>query len=311
MALQKHQIGIVASLGGLVLIAVVYGIFAFSSQSKSEDTFETRQAASTRLPTVPVAPTEEFSSKLEQTQDELDRRKKAELEGNNKREIDLDIFKDRADPPMVVTEQTPAPSPIQIKRPSSNTTSTSRKKDSEPPTVDDENQIDPDLKFASGNSRLNKGEVEQTVADKKETFELHAVVHDQVTVTQGTRITLRTTKDFTYQGKTIPANTFLPAIVTFNNLRVILSIPPVPFADGTLYQDKLNAYDGNDLVAGLYAKELLENKGSQNTAGEIIDQSSGDVPSQAARSAIRNLARGKVREQSVVLRSNHPVIIKK
>lgn len=308
MALQKHQIGIVAALGGLVLIAVVYGIYAFSSQSEPQDTFHARQDASTRLPTVPVAPTEEFSSKLEQTQNELDRKKRAEQERNNKREIDLDIFKDR---PTVVTEKTPESTPVQIKRPSSSTKSTAGKKDPDPPTVVEENQMDPDLKFASGNSTLNRGEVEISTTDKKEIFELHAVVHDQVTVTQGTRITLRTTKDFIYQGKTIPANTFLPAIVTFNNLRVILSIPPVPFSDGTLYQDKLNAYDGNDLVAGLYAKELLENKGSQNTAGEIIDQSSGDVRSQAARSAIRNLARGKVREQSVVLRSNHPVIIKK
>lgn len=329
--MQKHQIGIVAGIAGLVIVAIIYGIFAFSGKDTKSDTKESKQISSTKLPSVPKTKTTAFESKLNEAKSDLDEQKRSERETTQK--IDLDVFsadKTEETIPTVTNSGKTTPN-LNNKKESiptvtnkAQTASTQKKSAStvttqpiqklEIPTEEPKAKetIDPDLLFASRSSRSEtQAPVITSKTNTPEVFELHAVVHDKVVAAQGTRITLRTTKDFIYNGKKIPTNTFLTATTKFDNFRVVLIIPPVPFGDGTFLSEKLTAYDGNDLVKGLYAQELLQNKAGTNAAGEIVDDLGQEVPTRAARSVVRNLGRGKVRELTVTLRNNHPVIIKK
>jgi hypothetical protein len=319
--MQKHQIGIVAGLVGLVLIGIIYGIFAFGGDEKPDSDVYNEQSKSNRLPTVPKTKTDEFTSKVDQAEDELKAKKDQEIEDNSRRKIDLDVFSSKKDNETTIpVEPEKTAAKTESKATKNNSATTVRKEPrKEEPVIDKakdadntKEEVDPDLIFASRSSKSSDPvTTDLPTSPGEEKFELHAVVHDQTVASQGTRITLRTTKELVYKGKTIPVNTFLTATTNFDNFRVNLTIPPVPCGDGSFISEKLTAYDGNDLVKGIYARELLENRGATNAAGDVIDDVNSEIPSRAARSIVRNIPKGKVKEVTVTLRNNHPVIIKK
>ncbi|MDZ7664617.1 MAG: conjugative transposon protein TraM [Desulfotignum sp.] len=63
-------------------------------------------------------------------------------------------------------------------------------------------------------------------------FNIPAVIQDEITITQGSPVTIRITKDIEINGKIIPKNTFLQPIAQFTRKSDYLTMP-IKFKDGT------------------------------------------------------------------------------
>jgi hypothetical protein len=333
--MQKKQIGIVVAGIALVTLGIIITAARLDHGDGSAIAAVNGPAADAQLPSVPQAKeNKEYESKLDQIESEQQNEKNTELKEQVKPQIDLDIFKvgeEKENPAITPVTETKQSTEItfteskqfeQQKKPTVKTTVATKTKmpvESKPALVKNtiqEKETDPDLAFSSNDfstkdvksSEINEPE-HNLKANPATAFQIKAVVHSQATVTNGTRVVLRTTDDFSYEGKTIPKNTFLTATVTFNNYRVQLTLSPILYTDGTAIARRLGAYDGNDLVRGLYARELLENKASSETADGVVDEVNNKIPSGVVRSVVKSFGKGKLKEQSVTLRINHPVII--
>lgn len=319
--MEKHQIGIILAFVGIVVLATIYGIFAFGGDNGNASDSTTEQSrSSSRLPDIPTENQEELTSRIQQAEDTERAEKEAEMNKVNETPIDLDVFsledEDKSTAPVdeasIINPEPSKKSTVRSKSPTKRSQPKQEEVVPEPviEPVPATPTIDPDLAFSSRSSSGSSKSLKEEKVTTAETLSIPCVIDEKVTVTNGGRITLRTTQAVTYKGKTIPSNTFLTATVTFNKNRIILTIPPIPCQGGYTLLEKLNAYDGNDLVLGLYAQELTENTGSEQTASDVLDDVGSEIPSGVARSVVRNLGKAKVRENNVTLRSNHPVVIK-
>jgi hypothetical protein len=329
--MKPHQIGIVVGFIALLVLGIIITYYRMSDGDTEEIAKENVSNPSTQLPSVPKPKDEGFSSKLNEVEQQQDLKQDLERKERLKSEIDLDILdvedekqQEQSSPISLSSE------PVKAEKtaPKTKKSASVKKRDSEvkpkkqnisantePVKVETvqevpKKEIDPDLQFSSNDfSTGSRRASNETVKKEPGKVYIPAVVHQQVTATQGSRVTLRTTEEIKYDGKVIPKNTILYATVRFNDYRVQLSLPPITFRDGSYLLKKVYTYDGNDLEKGLYARELLENEAASETAGEVVDNVNNEIPSGVVRTATKALAKGRIKEKSVTLRMNHPVII--
>lgn len=152
-------------------------------------------------------------------------------------------------------------------------------------------------------------EEDQEEEKKVENKNLYAVIHQSQVVRNGDIIRLRTTSDFTFQGLTIPANTFIFGDVKMGTNRVNISISKISFR-GKVLNVEATVHDATDGREGIHftgtdvGKAI--SKGVKSTAVDVI-QSTGGVAGKITANAME--ATNKT-EAKCKLTENHKLIIK-
>ena len=332
--IQPHQIGIIATLGGIFLIIVIMSIVIFSGDD-NQDAAIAREDPFTLLPSVPIEPQEQVvESKLDQIEDQQKEELKAQRKLNAQSgEIDLDIFdsqeqgakKDNSSnlndtstslpesPELVISA--PSTTVAQQEPPKTTTkrtnTNPSSSMVSKPPSrrkavLEPEPTFDEDLLFASDfSSPSEEGEEEST----EELINIPAVIHNQTTVRNGGRVTIRTTEDVYFNDKLIPKNSFLLSTVTYRNGRVGIDLPRMQYEDGSYINADFNVFDENDGRQGLFSQTLMESRSAQNAATDVLDEAANEVNSGIVRGVVKSFGRDKIREPEVTLKRNQKVVI--
>jgi len=297
--MDKHQIGIVLVLTALVAVCIYLGINAFSDKEK------VRHDKQYILPMVPKNKEEKgFTTKLDQIAQREEEKSKEMFNNKNTKEIDLDVFG------LVDTDEEKKAEYIEIGNKTLQLSKKITKKEisrnevsKHEPNVN--NPLpDPDLQFFGTNPTKTPN------VPKRDEILIHAVVHDQVTVSQGERVTLRTTEDFNHGENVLPKNSFLHAMVRFSNNRVQLALPSIQFSNGTILQHPLEAYDGNDNNLGLYAPKLMENTSMNEAVSHLVSEVETQVPNSVISDLVGRVGKRKLRENEIPLRRNHPIILK-
>lgn len=317
--MEKHQIGIIAGFVVAVLLMVALAVYSFSGDSEETTVPVVKADPYAELPEIPSEESQSYDTRVEEFKDDRDKEKMAQYQQKNG-EIDLDLFglekeEEPVQEAMPIDKEESPPKATVKRKPSAKKTET---KPEEPQPVElakEEPKGDPDLIFSS-NSFRTKGQVSEPVKDapKKASVtaaavKIKCVVHNEVTVSNGSRITLRTVEEFRYGSKTIPRNTYLYATVRYDQFRAKLELAPISFPDGSTLEKPVVAFDGNDLEEGIYARELLENKASKTTAGEAINEVNDNINSGLVRTVVKSFAQEKVREPEIHIYRNHPILI--
>lgn len=317
--LRKDQIIVLASIGALFLLVIVMIYVKFFIPDETAVKKETHQRS---LPTIPENPEVTYDTRIEhaeQIRRERERKKRME---SVKSEIDLNVFntgnsesdkKDNgpveapvSDPkPSVTSNSTPATTYTPRNKKPAQTVKQAPKEVIEEP----EEQLDPDLFFADptftdGNQVTSSNNVENEMVQ----IRIPAVVQDEVTVTNGGRVTIRTTEEVSINGKVIPRNTYIQTIARFGK-RVRLEVPPINAKDGSVIAKSFIIIDANDNIEGIYSQELLDSEitrdQSQNIANELARESDNTL----IRSGLRSISNKKIQETKITLKRNQPIYI--
>lgn len=320
-----HRIYIVAGILLLLTIGIIWTVYNFSddenNSSQTNNDFNS-------LPEIPQDQDNNFTTKTDQIEAEKRKQRQKELKEAQQNQINLNIFdvdtsSDDQEETLTVPQEdnnlkvpekkvlTPKPKrklsanqPVHKKEPEP------QQKTKEPEPLDDD-LIFASKSFSSNNKSNNAKDQAKTNNTKNDIrFNIPAVIQDEVTITQGSRVTIRITEDTKINGKIVPKNTFLQPIARFTRNRIILTMPPIKCKDGSYLNKKTAAYDGTDEMLGLYSKELLENRAAQETADDALNEAANEVNNGLIRGAIKSFGNNKVRENSITLRSNHPIIIR-
>lgn len=158
--------------------------------------------------------------------------------------------------------------------------------------------------------------------------QIYAAVHNQQTVRNRSLVKLRTLESFTFNGKTIPANTFIEGQCTFSSQgRVLISIRSIPFVErpiacnASIYDldgfAGINIEQSAEVNAGKKAASSSSRKigNTFSTAIKAVTGSSlgGELASAVSENAINGIADGmneKIKQQKATLSNNHRVILK-
>ncbi|MEQ8882702.1 MAG: conjugative transposon protein TraM [Fulvivirga sp.] len=317
--LRKDQIIVLASVAGLFLLVIVMTYFKFFTTSETAVKKEPRERS---LPTIPENPEVTYDTRIEhaeQIRRERERKKRIE---SVKSEIDLNVF-NTGNSESEKKDNGPVEAPVSDPKPSlasSNTPTTTYAPSNKKPTQtikqgpkqvieEPEEQLDPDLFFADptftdGNQATTLDNVENEILQVR----IPAVIQDEVTVTNGGRVTIRTTEEASINGKVIPRNTYIQTIARFGK-RVKLEVPPINAKDGSVIAKSFIIIDANDNIEGIYSQELLDSEitrdQSQNIANELARESDNTL----IRSGLRSISNKKIQETKIILKRNQPIYI--
>lgn len=317
--LRKDQIIVLASVAGLFLLVIVMTYFKFFTTS---ETTVKKEPPERSLPTIPENPEVTYDTRIEhaeQIRRERERKKRIE---SVKSEIDLNVF-NTGNSESEKKDNGPVEAPVSDPKPSlasSNTPTTTYAPSNKKPTQtikqapkqvieEPEEQLDPDLFFADptftdGNQATTSDNVENEILQVR----IPAVIQDEVTVTNGGRVTIRTTEEVSINGKVIPRNTYIQTIARFGK-RVKLEVPPINAKDGSVIAKSFIIIDANDNIEGIYSQELLDSEitrdQSQNIANELARESDNTL----IRSGLRSISNKKIQETKIILKRNQPIYI--
>ena len=144
-------------------------------------------------------------------------------------------------------------------------------------------------------------------SENKDNRSLSAVVHSRQMVYQGSVVKLRTTKNFSFSGTVVPANTFLYGIASISGERVTISVSSIASPD-RLIPVNLSVYD-KDGIAGIYIPGLAMQDMASAGVKEVVNKASqvnvpvvGNVPVNSLTS--RN------NQPSAILTDGYKVLLK-
>ena len=305
-----RRIAIVTVLLALFVLCIYLFINAFSDP----ELVKPKVVENHELPIVPNDPVQHKniskSEQLEQRKNEIKRRQLEEA--NQSKGIDLNIFNFDEDeeatntlpveeqPRKTITKSVNTPVRTQPKKRS---VASNDQVDQELDALENEKTIDPALEFFTSESN------ETPVVKEEPKIEIHAVVHDQKEYRVGERLTLRTTRQFVFNDKVLPKNSFIYTTVRFGQNRVELVLPSIPFSDGSLLPKRLIAKDGNDYEIGLYAPQLLESEVANQAAEDLINEAESRANNSIVRDLLGGFGKRKLRDNAIPIKSNHPVIL--
>ncbi|MEQ8580063.1 MAG: conjugative transposon protein TraM [Balneola sp.] len=318
--LRKDQIIVLASLGGLFTLVIILTYVRFFMDDG--EVVEENSSISI-LPTAPDNPEIVYDTRIERAEEirrEEERKKRIE---NAKSEIDLNVFKSR-DSEKSESEETTSPLEVPeseteekvVKQRSITYSQTTEKRTTtkvsdaikEESVQINQPEIDPDLYFADPTFTTSNNQQEKSNSETNSEIRIPAVIQDDVTVTNGGRVTIRTTDQVSVNGHTIPKNTYIQTIARFGR-RLNLEVPPITADDGIVINEKLVVIDANDNNEGIYSQELIDSEitrdQTQNIANELARESSNSL----VRSGLRSISNKKVQEVKVTLRRNQPIFI--
>jgi len=320
--LRKDQIIVIAvcvGLGFLIIFLIYYQFFT------EEETIAVEQSApigAGAVPEIPVNPNDVFADKSRLEQAEAIRKQQEDNIADAKKEIDLQVF--------TFDQETPAP-PSEAKeepevKPQKRQASVSRKRTSTPKPQPQQTQVveqpkqeetyvDPDLVFADASFTDNTTEnTTSSVFSNQEaqipegSVQISAVIQDEVTITDGSRVTVRIIEESTVNGQTIQRNSYVHTIARLRR-RIELEVPPIRDASGSIIPGEFVIVDAADNLEGLYSQELLNTQLAQDQTSEMANEVANSQSNALVRSGIRALGTKKVKETKVTLKRNQPVYL--
>lgn len=228
---------------------------------------------------------------------------KSTSEGNHFDEEDLELMKEREKAEKLAHLR-------EVYYGSSNTNNKTLKE--EPIVKQTNNEVVEQNIPANGFKPLNK---QTTMSDKGC---IQAVIHnEQRNVTSSSQVKLRILDPIHINGTTIPANTVIIGMASFNKNRVHINIDNIVY-NNNVYPFRGTIYD-RDGAQGIYFPENLVDDVKTESSGEAInntDVSFGNLPglistgAHAITEATRNALNNTVREPKVTLTTNYKLIIK-
>ncbi|CDT07210.1 putative Bacteroides conjugative transposon TraM protein [Sphingobacterium sp. PM2-P1-29] len=158
--------------------------------------------------------------------------------------------------------------------------------------------------------------LEDFVADEMEENVIEAVVHEDQTVTTGSVIKFRLSRDVQINGVFIPKDEFVTGIASLQGERLEVDIESIRFGN-SIFPVKLSAYD-MDGLAGIYipgtiARDVVKQNSDQALQSMSLmgfDQSLGAQAASAGIEMGKNLFSRKIRLIKVNLKAGYKVFLK-
>ena len=157
--------------------------------------------------------------------------------------------------------------------------------------------------FASGGGVEN-----QIVTTGSDGINVLSVVQDNVKITSGSTLKLRTIESFEINSVLVPANTFIVGQTRFSQDRIMIDVESLT-SNGRLIKVDLTAYDlhGNQ---GIYVEGGLESEIQGDALEQTVSELQRNVKVPILRNVPFNSARKKIREPEIPIPAGYKVYLR-
>ena len=315
--LRKDQIIALASISGLFILLFFLVYFTYFTEKSESPKVAIKDNQD--LPAVPETPNQIYDSRVDQAEQLRRENEKRKRVQQAKTEIDLNVFT-KNETPKPPVEQPVVETVVEQPKPVQKTTTTQKKatkvRASKPPvqqTQAVQEYVDPDLMFADGSFTDESNTIsyapepeEEDIGDRM----IPGVVQDQVSITNGGRVTIRTTKDVVINGKSISRNSYIQTVAKFTKSRVSFVVPPIQCDDGTFLTESFTLYDADDNQPGLYSQALLDSELQKDQANDVASELANSANNPLVRSGLKSVTSAKIKEQKITLKRNQQVYLR-
>lgn len=161
--------------------------------------------------------------------------------------------------------------------------------------------------FATGGA-FDQMEVQSDNHDRANKINVLSVVQNDVRITTGSALKLRTLQSFSANSIVVPENTFVVGHAKFTGDRIIIKVESIP-VNGNIIPVNLTAYDlhGNE---GIYVEGGLESEIQEDALEQTVSELQRNVKVPILRNVPFNSARKKIREPEIPIPSGYKVYLR-